>query len=61
VLEKSYIILYYDRFIKTDRAVHNNKPDRVTLDKTAKDEYLIDAAIQTVTVPTVPSPNYTTA
>jgi hypothetical protein len=61
VLENSYITLYHDRFIKTDRAVHNNKPDRVMLDKTVKDAYLIDAAIQTVTSSTVPSPTYTTA
>jgi len=40
VLENSYIILYDDRFIKSDRAVHNNKPDRVRLDKTVKDAYL---------------------
>jgi len=41
--------------------VHNNKPDKVTLDKTIKDAYLIDAAIQTVTTSTAPSPTYTTA
>jgi len=37
--------LYYDKSIKIDRIVHNNKPDIVTADKTIKDVYVIDAEV----------------
>jgi hypothetical protein len=41
VLGNSYYELYYNRSIRTDQTVHNNRPDRVMLDKTTKEAYLI--------------------
>jgi hypothetical protein len=34
-----------NRSITTDRTVHNDRPDRVMLDKTIKEAYLIELAI----------------
>jgi hypothetical protein len=36
---------YHDRPILTDQNVHNNRPAIIILDKTIKEEYLIDVAI----------------
>ena len=45
VLENSHNKLYYDSSTTTDQTVHNDRPDIVTLDKTNKEEYLIDVTI----------------
>jgi len=45
VAEKCNCKLYCDRSIITDRPIHNNRPDRVILDKPIKGAYLIDIAI----------------
>jgi hypothetical protein len=44
VLENSSYELYYDRSIRTDRTIHNNRPYIVILDKTIEEAYLIDVA-----------------
>jgi hypothetical protein len=36
---------YFDWSTTTDRTVHNNRPDRVMLDKTIKKAYLLELAI----------------
>jgi hypothetical protein len=36
--------LYYVRYIKTDRTIHNKRPNIAILDKTIKEAYLLYAA-----------------
>ena len=45
MLENSYYDLYCDMTVRTDIAVQNNRPDRVLLDRTIIEAYLIDVAI----------------
>ena len=45
VFENSNYKPHYDWSITTHRTVHNNRSDRVTLDKTTKEVYLIELAI----------------
>jgi hypothetical protein len=45
VSENSYYDLYCDRSIRTDLTLQNKRPDRILLDRTIKEAYLIDVAI----------------
>ena len=45
VLQNATYKLYYDRFIITDRTVHNNKPDIIILHTSTKAASSIDVAI----------------